>query len=224
MSAPRAFAWSFSALDTFEVCNKKYYHLKVAKDVKDSDNQASVDGKFVHVAMKERVCHKVPLPIQLRQHEKIAARFADAPGEKHGEMQLALNHKMEPRDWFGKDVWVRAILDLLIVRGNKAILVDWKTGKRKERYDQLRLSAAILSRYMPEIEEFQLVFVWLKDGEISPPQTLRKDQMRAVWIEFLPRVSAITQAIATTTFPAMQSGLCGYCPVSDCPNWYERGQ
>ena len=137
MSKP--FAWSFSALDTFEVCNKKYYHLKVAKDVKDEDNQASVDGKFVHDAMKLRVIEGVPLPVQLRQHEKVAARFAIAPGQKHGEMQLALNHKLEPRSWFGKDVWVRAIIDLLIVQGTTAILVDWKTGKRKERYDQLRL-------------------------------------------------------------------------------------
>lgn len=222
MKAPRAFAWSFSALDTFEVCNKKYYHLKVAKDVKDSDNDAARDGKFVHERMKERVCHKVSLPIQLRQHENIAARFAAADGEKHGEMQLALNYKLEPASWFGKDVWVRAIVDLLIVKGTKATLVDWKTGKRKERFDQLRLSAAILSRYMPEIEEFQLVFVWLKDGEISPPETLKKSEMRKVWNEFLPRVKNITDAIATTTFPAMQSGLCGYCPVSECPNWYER--
>ncbi len=218
----RAFAWSFSVLDMFELCRKKYYHLKVIKDVKDADSTASQDGKFVHVAMFKRVIDGVPLPIKLRQHEKLAARFANAKGEKHGEMQLALNKKFEPRDWFAKDVWVRAILDLLIVRGTTAVLVDWKTGKRKERYDQLRLAAAVLSRYMPEIEEFTLLFVWLKDGEISDPVTITKSEMRGVWIEFLPRVKEMTDAIKTTTFPATSSGLCGWCPVTSCPHWIDR--
>lgn len=207
----------------FEVCRKKYYHLKVIKDVKDADSTASQDGKFVHDAMKKRVIDGEPLPIQLRQHEKLAKRFADAKGEKHGEMQLALNKKMEPRDWFAKDVWVRAIVDLLIVRGTTAVLVDWKTGKRKERYDQLQLSAAVLSRYMPEIEEFKLTFVWLKDHEISEPLVIKKDEMKRVWLEFLPRVKNMTDAIDVTVFPASPSGLCGWCPVESCPHWIDRG-
>lgn len=218
----RAFAWSFSVLDMFEGCRKKYYHLKQLKDFKDADSTASQDGKFVHEAMFKRVLDGVPLPIKLRQHEKLAARFANAKGEKHGEMQLALNKKFEPRDWFAKDVWVRAILDLLIVRGKTAVLVDWKTGKRKERYDQLRLSAAVLSRYMPEIETFTLLFVWLKDSEVSDPVTITKAEMRGVWIEFLPRVKEMTDAIKTTTFPATPSGLCGWCPVTSCPHWIDR--
>ena len=159
----KPFAWSFSALDMFEVCRKKYYHLKVAKDFKDGDNDASRDGKFVHVAMFKRVLEGVALPIQLRQHEKFAKWFAAVSGEKHGEMKLALSKGFEPRDFFANDVWVRAVIDLLIVRGDTAILVDWKTGKKRERWTQLRLSAAVLSRYMPEIEHFKLVFVWLKD-------------------------------------------------------------
>lgn len=219
----KKFAWSFSALDMFELCRKKYYHLKVAKDHKDADNSAALDGKFVHEAMFKRVLQKVPLPINLRQHEKLAARFEEAPGEKHGEMKLALNEKFEPRDFFAKDVWVRAILDLLIVRGKVATLIDWKTGKRKERYDQLELAAAVLSRYMPEIDEFRLVFVWLKDHEISPPITVYKKDMRGIWLKLLPRVKEIMEAIKITDFPASPSGLCGWCPVTSCPEWFDRG-
>lgn len=213
----KPFAWSFSALDTYEVCHKKYYHLKVAKDFKDSDNDAAKDGKFIHQAMYERVINGVALPVQLRQHEKTAAKFADAVGEKTGEMKLALNQAFEPRDFFARDVWVRAVLDLLIVRGDTAILVDWKTGKKKERWDQLHLSAAVLSRYMPEIKHFKLVFAWLKDSEFSV-SILEKEELKGVWIKLLPRVKAITDAIKTTDFPAMPSGLCGWCPVTSCPH------
>jgi len=144
-----------------------------------------------------------------------------AEGEKHGEMKLALNRAFEPRDFFAKDVWVRVVVDLLIVRGDTAILVDWKTGKKKERWDQLRLAAAVLSRYMPEIKHFKLVFVWLKDQDISA-SSLEVGEMRSVWLEFLPRIKEMESAIATTSFPATQSGLCGWCPVNSCPHWTER--
>lgn len=210
----------------FEVCQKKYYHLKVLKKgeegfFKDSDNDAARDGKFIHIAMFRRVISGEPLPVQLRQHEKIADRFAIAKGEKHGEMKLALNKAFEPRDFFAKDVWVRVVLDLLIVRGDTAILVDWKTGKKKERWDQLRLAAAVLSRYMPEIEHFKLVFVWLKDQDLSHSEVAKGD-MKSIWLEFLPRVTVVTDALRTTDFPATQSGLCAWCPVTSCPHWVER--
>ncbi len=221
-----SFAWSFSAIDTFESCNKKYYHLKVLKKgdpdyFKDKDSDASRDGKFIHQAMFQRVIHGKPLPIQLRQHEAIAGKFADTEGEKVGEMKLALNAAFQPRDFFASDVWVRAVIDLLIVRGDTAILVDWKTGKKKERWDQLHLSAAVLSRYMPEIKEFKLVFAWLKDAEFSTA-ILMKEELRGVWLNYLPRVNVITEAIKTTTFPANPTPLCGWCPVSSCPHHVER--
>ena len=75
---------------------------------------------------------------------------------------------------------------------------------------------------MPEIEEFVLLFVWLKDGEISDPVIIKKSDMKKVWIEFLPRVKEMTDAIKTTDFPATKGPLCGWCPVTGCPNWYER--
>lgn len=214
-------AWSFSALDMFEKCAKKFYHLKVAKDVKEPDNQWQADGKFIHEALFKRVIDGVPLPVQLRHMEGIAQRFADAPGEKHGEMRLALNDKFEPRDFFAKDVWVRAVLDLLIIRDGHAVLVDWKTGKRKDRFDQLKLSAAVLSRFMPEIESFKLAFVWLKDNEVSSLD-IRKDELKQVWLDFMPRAAAIDEAKKTTNFPADPTPLCGYCPVTDCPHWINR--
>ena len=38
-------AWSYSSLKTFQQCPKKYYHIKVAKDVKDEGSEATIYGK-----------------------------------------------------------------------------------------------------------------------------------------------------------------------------------
>lgn len=211
-------AWSFSALTTFEQCPKKYYHLKVAKDFRDADSQASTDGKFIHDALYKRVIHNTPLPISLRHHEDICLKWIAADGEKNGEMKMALNSKFQPRDFFARDVWVRAVIDLLVTRGSLAIINDWKTGKKKEDFTQLKLSAAVLSQYMPEIEEFRLVFTWLRDRDMSV-ETVTKAQLKQVWIDFHSRVTTLNKAVKTTNFPANPTPLCGWCPVGSCPHY-----
>ncbi len=217
-------AWSFSALDMFEKCRKKFYHLKVKKDVKEPDNQWQADGKFVHDALFKYVMEGVPLPVQLRHMQASADRAMSLPhDEKYGEMRLCLNHKLQPVDFFAKDAWVRAVLDLLLLSDNSTIafVIDWKTGKQKPGFDQLKLAAAILSRLMPEIEQFVLVYAWLKDNEFTR-ETIHKDQLKQVWLDFMPRAAAIDEAEKTGDWPLNPTPLCGYCPVKSCPEWYER--
>jgi hypothetical protein len=217
----KAFAWSFSALTRYENCPKQYYHLNVAKDFKDEDSDFAADGKVVHEGLHARVIDGKPLPLPIRHMEPFAKQFADTEGEKHGEMKLALNRQFEPVAWFADDVFVRAVVDLLIIRGSHAIIVDWKTGKVKDDFTQLRLTAAILSRYMPEIDFNTLVYVWVNQKQITK-KTATLSMHTILWNELLPRVKKIETAIRETTFPARPSGLCRWCPVRTCPHQEDR--
>lgn len=217
----KPFAWSYSALTRYENCPKQYYHINVTKDVKDTyGSEAGNEGDQIHKALFRRVINGDPLPLAYRQFEKIADRFAKVQGEKHGELKLALNRSYEPTDFFASDVYVRAIVDLAIIRDGEAVVVDWKTGKVKPDFTQLSMAAAVLSQYMPEIEKFSTAFVWLKHNNISR-QIYTKDQLTEVWNDLIPRVGKIEEAIKVTEFPAKPSGLCKYCKVTQCPYWTE---
>lgn len=215
--------WSYSALSTFEQCPKKFYHLKVAKDVVEEESEAQTDGKFIHQALYDRVIKGKDLPLPLRYLESMAAKFATTPGDKYGEMRLALSKTLEPVDFFAKNVWVRAVVDLIISRPPVAIVVDWKTGKVKEDFSQLKLTAFILAQTMPEIEEFKLAYVWTREKKISHLDVF-KGNLIATWNEFLPRVQAMQKANKTTSFPAKPGPLCGWCPVVECPHWVDRSE
>ena len=54
-------AWSYSSVNTFKQCPKKYYHLKVAKDVKDRGNAATAYGSRVHSAAEKYIRDGKPL-------------------------------------------------------------------------------------------------------------------------------------------------------------------
>ena len=59
-------AWSYSSLNLFQQCPKKYYHLKVAKDIKEKQTQALIYGNEVHKAAEEYVANDVELPEQFQ--------------------------------------------------------------------------------------------------------------------------------------------------------------
>jgi PD-(D/E)XK nuclease superfamily len=214
-------AHSFSAISTYETCPKKYFHLYDAKDVKDADSSWAADGKIIHAAMKARVIDGKPLPLNLRHHEKIAARFAAVPGEKHGEMKLAINRAFEPVDFFAPDVFFRVVVDLAIIQQDTAIVVDWKTGKVRSDNTQMALSAAVLSRWMPEIGLFKTILVWLQSKNLTS-KNYTASKFPDIWNGLLARTARIEEARKTTRFPAKENSLCGWCPVKQCPFYKER--
>jgi hypothetical protein len=224
----KPFTWSYSALMNYEQCGKKYYHLNVAEKghpdrVVDADSSFAEDGKIVHEALKARVISDKPLPLPMRHFERLAKPFANAPGDKHGEMKLALTREFEPCDYFAPNVWVRVVIDLAIIRGRVGIVVDWKTGKVKDDFTQMGLNAAVLSRWMPELDLLRTSYVWLQAGKLSP-KIYSLEDLTGVWNNLLPRVAKMEQDRARLNLPAKQSKLCGWCPVSQCPHYKARDE
>jgi hypothetical protein len=48
-------AWSYSSIKTFDQCPKKYFHLKVIKDVKDDPGEAAIYGTDAHEAAEHYI-------------------------------------------------------------------------------------------------------------------------------------------------------------------------
>lgn len=217
----KKFATSYSALSRYENCPKQYYHINWKKDVKDEygDSEAGQEGNAIHQAMFARVTQGHPLPFGFRPYERWASKFASAEGEKLGELKLAITRDFRPTAFFADDVYLRAIVDLLIIRkeSKRAIVIDWKTGKVRPDYTQLALMAAMVSVYDPTIEVFDTCYVWLKHNNLTR-ETYTKTKLLGVWGELIPRIDRLEQATKTTDFPAKPSGLCRYCPVKSCPN------
>ena len=212
-------AWSYSRLDKYETCPRQYYELMVAKNYRESENEHTKYGKEVHKALELRVANKRKLPLHLVHLEGAATKFAAAPGEKLTEQKLAINRNFSPVDWFAPDVFCRAIIDLAIVAPPKAVIVDYKTGKKiSDDFTQLKLAAALFMLHQTDVDECTLAYYWTKHKK---PTTsgMTRDQMPQVWSEFLPRVKRMETAHVKQNFPASPNGLCKrFCIVKSCPH------
>lgn len=206
-------AWTYSQLDSFESCPKKFYHLKVARDVVEPPTVHTDWGKKVHTAFEEFMLTGATLPEGMTQWQNLASKIASLPGKKLTEYQYAIDRGFQPTDW--KNSWSRGIADLVVIHKDKAAVMDYKTGKRKPT-EQLDLYATYVFSHHPEVTQVTTGFVWLKERRIDW-KTIQKDEVSKIWQGFLPRVAKLESSYERGKWPAKTSGLCnGWCPVTSC--------
>lgn len=206
-------AWSYSSLTAFETCPYRYYVTRVTKQVVEPEGEAQKWGNYVHKAFEDRVNESKPLPDALAPYEGMVSALLSRPGTAVGEQQLAVTAGYEPTGWWDKDAWARCIIDLTLVNGKKAAVLDWKTGKRKPDSTQLMMSAGVIFSHYPEVERVATSFVWLKDDAIDR-DLFTRTQVPEIWGSFIPRVRRLEIAFEKEKWPKKPSGLCrAWCPV-----------
>ena len=219
-------AWSYSSIKTFEQCPKKYFHLKVVKDVKDEPGEAAEYGTAVHLAAEEFIRDGKPIPDKFSFIRGAVEKLADFPGEKYTEMKLGVTKTswgFDPCSFFDKEVWYRGIVDLLIVNGETAHMIDYKTGKNAKYADmkQLDLMAGALFVKFPNLQVIKsgLLYVVSKEFPKKTHVRERMDEYLSVFDDQLDRLEA---AMDNGVFNPKSGPLCGWCPVVECPHWKPR--
>lgn len=231
----KKFPVSFSRLSTFEQCPQKFDYLYVTKSVIDAGNEITDYGTRVHEALElygralveggdAAAAAIVSLEgnVEARKWKGLVDRIVRKDGEKYFEHQMALNPDKQPCDWFAADVWLRGIADVLVVDGDTAWCVDWKTGKPKENPTQLQLFAALIFIHFPEVQTVKTSFVWLNYDDMSDATYTRR-MLPHIWMALDPRFTALQDAVDLGVFKAKPSGLCGWCAAKDiCPDRRKR--
>lgn len=128
---------------------------------------------------------------------------------------MAINKYFKPCKWMANDVWCRGVIDIGVVGSKKAVVMDWKTGKRRPDSDQLELFAGMVFAHYPYIEEVKTGFIWLNSREIDTDEFHRDDRDQ-IWSNFLPRVKRMQRSHDEDKWMPNPSGLCkNWCPVGN---------
>jgi CRISPR/Cas system-associated exonuclease Cas4 (RecB family) len=212
--------WSFSKIKAFEQCPKQFYHMKIAKDYTEKETEAMLYGTLFHEAAENFVKDDTPIPEKFKYAESALTNLKNKPGKKLCEYKLGLTEDLEPCGFFDENVWFRGIADLIILDGDTAWVVDYKTGKSARYADkgQLELMALATFKHFPEIKKVKagLLFViakaLIKDSYDSTAAPI-------MWKKWLADYARMEKALETDTWNARPSGLCRqHCAVLDCPH------
>lgn len=219
-------AWSYSSIKTFEQCPKKYFHLKVVKDVKDEPGEAAEYGTAVHLAAEEFIRDGKPIPDKFSFIRGAVEKLAAFPGDKYTELKLGITKTswgFDPCSFFDKEVWYRGIVDLLIVNGETAHMIDYKTGKNAKYADmkQLDLMAGALFVKFPKLQVIKSGLLYVVSKEF-PKKTHVREEMDEYLSVFDDQLDRLEHAMASGVFNPKSGPLCGWCPVVECAHWKPR--
>ena len=219
-------AWSYSSITLYDQCPKKYYHLRVAKDIKEPESDAMNYGKDLHLAAEEHIRDGKPLPAKYAFIQEMLDKLKALPGEKLCENKLAVkltkDGRLTPCDFFDKDVWYRGIADLIILdrENQEARIIDYKTGKSAKYADtkQLKLLAATVFTHYPEIAIIKAGLLFVVSKEFIKEEYSTHHRL-AYFEHFKPLVNQLESSISNNVWNPKRNFTCRkWCPVTTCPH------
>lgn len=215
-------AWSFSGIKSFDQCPKKYYHLKVVRDYKEPQSDATLYGSEFHKAAEEYIRDGKPLPAYFEYAKGLLDALNDIEGDKHCEMEMALTENLEPCGFKDDNVWWRGIADLTIVNSKKAEakVIDYKTGKSSKYADmgQLELMALATFKYFPEVTCVKAALVFVVANDFIKA-TYTRDDVPRLWEKWMVEYNKLKAAYTNNVWNPRPSGLCRkHCVVLECPH------
>lgn len=214
-------AWSFSSLNTFTTCPRQYELTYVRPVIPYQETEATLWGTRVHEALEHHARDGRELGDEFEVYRPYVNQILSLPGERFYERKFALTRNLEPVDFDSPDAWCRGVIDVTVLDGQRALVVDWKTGKIKPDSDQLKLFAAFIMHHYPEVQSVKTVYAWLTFGEVTK-ETYTRSQLPDIWKHFLTKVSRLEQAYAKSRWVPKPSGLCnGWCGATSahCEFW-----
>ena len=207
--------WSYSMLNAYAICPRRFHHMYILKDLpREAESPVQADGNAVHDALKKRLRLGTALPEQFAHHEPLAAQVAGAQRTMHAELALGCRWeggKVMPCDMYADNVWGRGRIDVALMDGDSALLLDWKNGKVREDPRELELQALLLRIKHPDLTRVTGAYVWLQKGEVGVMHDL--SDFKATWNSLNRQLAEMELRLSKNDWPPDEGPLCGFCPV-----------
>lgn len=225
-----SFVHSWTSLNKFETCPRQFEWSYVQKNKEDPAKFAEYRkwGVIVHEAVELRIKKgsDEPMPEGTERFQVAidAAKMAKQQGlSVYTEEKIAMSRDGKAVNFWSKDAFVRAQVDLAILARTRAEMIDLKTGKWKSDRDQMRMNAWIAFHQWPGLTLIQTRYLWLQGGDQNAETHARaatsdaKSTLATLAGDFIPRIERVERALAGGVFDPKPSGLCrAHCPVFSC--------
>ena len=212
------YTWSYSSISLFQQCPRKYYRLRVVKDIVEPEQQHLIYGTEVHQAAEDYVCNDKGLDPKYAFLKPTLDALKTLPGMKLCEYEMGLTKDFEPCGFYDENVWFRGIADLLVIDGNRAHLIDYKTSKSSQYADrkQLELLALLVFKHFPYVESIKAGLVFVVAEDLVKAAYTQEVQEKA-WAKWLPEIQRLEKAMETDVWNPVPNFTCRkFCPVKDC--------
>ena len=208
---------SHSALELYELCPKKFYHERIAKDFPFKENEQTKWGNEVHKQLEKAIKEGRSLDQRFTMYQDVVESIMKLKGLRYAEMKLGLNRHGEYTDFFAPDVYYRGVGDIVVDFGKRLFAGDWKTGKKKSGGLDMERMALLLFARLPNAEEIFTAFVWLQGKRSITSAVYTRESIPEIWNRIVEKTTDLEWAYANDKWVARENFLCrAWCEVTSC--------
>ena len=213
---PHEIKWSYSGLKDYVNCPRQYQEVKVLKRYEKRPTQQMLYGTAVHGALEDYVGKGTPLPKNYQQYQKQLDPLKDMGGIKFPEHRMAVTFDRTPCTFGAKEYWVRGIADLLVIDGEQAYIVDYKTGSNKDPDPkQLQVMSLLTFAHFPQVQHVKAGLLFVVHEHFVTSEYARENSEK-LWNDFIPDLERLRLSHVNDSWQPNPTPLCGWCPVSSC--------
>ena len=213
-----SFTWSYSALKDYVNCPRQYNEVKVLKNYVKKATQQMTFGTEVHKACEDYVGEGKPLVKNYAHFKPVLDSLLDIGGTRYPEYEMALMPDCTPCEFSDEARWVRGIVDLLIVDGEDAYIIDYKTGSNKyPDPKQLKLMALMAFAKYPEVKKIKAGLLFIVHNSFMTEEYSR-EEIPSLWDAFKGDLQRMGVSYEADVWNPNPTPLCGWCPVNTCPH------
>jgi hypothetical protein len=198
-------SWSYSAISRYEQCALQFYAERT-KQVSSQESFALADGDRVHQLAEGFLLGRIEgVPPDLRQFEKEFKTLKSLGA--HAEEIFVLDKNWERVDgWRHTDARLRAKIDTRV----DSMVADFKTGRKYDSHeDQADLYSTIVFQAIPDLNDIDFEFWYLKNGDVSQ-FTFSRDQQSERLEKWQHRADIL---MSETEWKPTKNEYCKYCSV-----------
>ena len=208
--------WSYSGLKDYLNCPRQYNEVKVLKRFTKRPTEQMLYGTEVHKALEDYVKDGTPLAKNYERFRKQLDPLREMEGEKYPELRMAVTVERTPCGFFAEDFWVRGIADLLVVDGEQAYIVDYKTGSSKyPDPKQLQLMSLLTFAHFPKVTHVKAGLLFVVHEHFVTSE-YAKEHEEKLWKDFHGPLERLRLSHETDSWQPNPTPLCKWCPVTTC--------
>lgn len=212
--------WSYSSLSLFKQCPRKFYRLRVAKDIVEPPAEHLIYGNAVHKAAEEYGRDGTPIPEKFGFIKPHVDAVLEIDGTKYFEHQMGLKEDKSPCGFYDSDAWWRGIADFMVVPNNssQAFIIDYKTGKSAKYADtdQLEILALATFAHFPNVSKIKAALLFLVSEELISTD-ISRDNIDKLWTKWEVPTTRLSAAYENGVWNPSPNFTCRkWCPVADC--------
>ncbi len=208
-------AVSFSRAMLYKKCPASYeWQYVLGNKPEFNPTGAAARGLRVHDSIEQAFLQEDVTLLDGEIPDKVLPHILEHHGrpdcEARPEMPWALTKEWEPTEFEAEDAYLRGLMDNVFIYSNKVIIHEYKTGQEYDEHaDQKQLYALVALVLWPEIEEVEVVGIYIDKKKVVPTKYSRGHlmTMKYTWKRLVDKMNI-------PIYPARPGMHCRWCPKS----------